>query len=179
MPSIGTKRTLNLFKSFFSGHQMISRYDSPSRTIWNSCFVMALSEFEIIVGGLTSIPVVAGIFFLIEKTYGSRNYLRKPVKASPAPKSTAPKPAASKASTSKASTSKAVASKTAASKQQDGSSVKPPSTKTPSAKPKTSISTKNSAAPTPASAPDQVESIQSTVSTPAEKNSENSTDTSS
>ena len=79
---------------------------------------MALSEFEIIVGGLTSIPVVAGIFFLIEKTYGSRNYLRKPVKASPAPKSTAPKPAASKASTSK----------TAASKQQDGSSVKPPST---------------------------------------------------
>ena len=164
MPSIGTKRTLNLFKSFFSGHQMISRYDSPSRTIWNSCFVMALSEFEIIVGGLTSIPVVAGIFFLIEKTYGSRNYLRKPVKASPAPKSTAPKPAASK---------------TAASKQQDGSSVKPPSTKTPSAKPKTSISTKNSAAPTPASAPDQVESIQSTVSTPAEKNSENSTDTSS
>ena len=164
MPSIGTKRTLNLFKSFFSGHQMISRYDSPSRTIWNSCFVMALSEFEIIVGGLTSIPVVAGIFFLIEKTYGSRNYLRKPVKASPAPKSTAPKPAASK---------------TAASKQQDGSSVKPPSTKTPSAKPKTSISTKNSAAPTPASAPDQVESIQSKVSTPAEKNSENSTDTSS
>lgn len=164
MPSIGTKRTLNLFKSFFSGHQMISRYDSPSRTIWNSCFVMALSEFEIIVGGLTSIPVVAGIFFLIEKTYGSRNYLRKPVKASPAPKSTAPKPAASK---------------TAASKQQDGSSVKPPSTKTPSAKPKTSISTKNSAAPTPASAPDQVESIQSKVSTPAEKNSESSTDTSS
>ena len=164
MPSIGTKRTLNLFKSFFSGHQMISRYDSPSRTIWNSCFVMALSEFEIIVGGLTSIPVVAGIFFLIEKTYGSRNYLRKPVKASPAPKSTAPKPAASK---------------TAASKQQDGSSVKPPSTKTPSAKLKTSITTKNSSAPTPESAPDQVESIQSTVSTPAEKNSENSTDTSS
>lgn len=164
MPSIGTKRTLNLFKSFFSGHQMISRYDSPSRTIWNSCFVMALSEFEIIVGGLTSIPVVAGIFFLIEKTYGSRNYLRKPVKASPAPKSTAPKPAASK---------------TAASKQQDGSSVKPPSTKTPSAKLKTSITTKSSSAPTPASAPDQVESIQSTVSTPAEKNSENSTDTSS
>ena len=163
MPSIGTKRTLNLFKSFFSGHQMISRYDSPSRTIWNSCFVMALSEFEIIVGGLTSIPVVAGIFFLIEKTYGSRNYLRKPVKATPAPKSKAPKPAASK---------------TAASKQQDGSSVKPPSTKTPSAKLKTSITTKNSSAPTPASAPDQVESIQSTVSTPAEKNSENSTDTS-
>ena len=174
MPSIGTKRTLNLFKSFFSGHQMISRYDSPSRTIWNSCFVMALSEFEIIVGGLTSIPVVAGIFFLIEKTYGSRNYLRKPVKASPAPKSTAPKPAASKASTSNA-----VASKTAASKQQDGSSVKPPSTKTPSAKLKTSITTKSSSAPTPASAPDQVESIQSKVSTPAEKNSENSTDTSS
>ena len=169
MPSIGTKRTLNLFKSFFPGHQMISRYDSPSRTIWNSCFVMALSEFEIIVGGLTSIPVVAGIFFLIEKTYGSRNYLRKPVKASPAPKSTAPKPAASKASTSKA----------AASKQQDGSSVKPPSTKTPSAKLKTSIPTKKSAAPTPASAPDQVESIQSKVSTPAEKNSESSTDTSS
>ena len=164
MPSIGTKRTLNLFKSFFSGHQMISRYDSPSRTIWNSCFVMALSEFEIIVGGLTSIPVVAGIFFLIEKTYGSRNYLRKPVKATPAPKSKAPKPAASK---------------TAASKQQDGSSVKPPSTKTPSAKPKTSISTKNSAAPTPASAPDQVESIQSKVSTPADKNSESSTGTSS
>ena len=164
MPSIGTKRTLNLFKSFFSGHQMISRYDSPSRTIWNSCFVMALSEFEIIVGGLTSIPVVAGIFFLIEKTYGSRNYLRKPVKATPAPKSKAPKPAASK---------------TAASKQQDGSSVKPPSTKTPSAKLKTSIPTKKSAAPTPASAPDQVESIQSKVSTPAEKNSENSTDTSS
>ena len=164
MPSIGTKRTLNLFKSFFSGHQMISRYDSPSPNIWNSYFVMALSEFEIIVGGLTSIPVVAGIFFLIEKTYGSRNYLRKPVKASPAPKSTAPKPAASK---------------TAASKQQDGSSVKPPSTKTPSAKLKTSITTKNSAAPTPASAPDQVESIQSKVSTPAEKNSENSTDTSS
>ena len=164
MPSIGTKRTLNLFKSFFSGHQMISRYDSPSRTIWNSCFVMALSEFEIIVGGLTSIPVVAGIFFLIEKTYGSRNYLRKPVKATPAPKSKAPKPAVSK---------------TAASKQQDGSSVKPPSTKTPSAKLKTSIPTKNSAAPTPASAPDQVESIQSKVSTPAEKKSEISTDTSS
>ena len=143
---------------------MISRYDSPSRTIWNSYFVMALSEFEIIVGGLTSIPVVAGIFFLIEKTYGSRNYLRKPVKASPAPKSKAPKPAASK---------------TAASKQQDGSSVKPPSTKTPAAKLKTSITTKNSSASTPASAPDQVESIQSTVSTPAEKNSENSTDTSS
>ena len=143
---------------------MISGYDSPSRTIWNSCFVMALSEFEIIVGGLTSIPVVAGIFFLIEKTYGSRNYLRKPVKATPAPKSKAPKPAASK---------------TAASKQQDGSSVKPPSTKTPSAKLKTSITTKNSSAPTPKSAPDQVESIQSTVSTPAEKNSENSIDTSS
>ncbi len=121
---------------------------------------MALSEFEIIVGGLTSIPVVAGIFFLIEKTYGSRNYLRKPVKASPAPKATAPKPAASK--------------------QQDGSSVKPPSTKTPSAKLKTSIPTKKSAAPTPPeSAPDQGESIQSKVSTPAEKNSESSTDTSS
>ena len=159
MPSICTKRTLDLFKSFFPRHQMISRYDSPSRTIWNSCFVMALSEFEIIVGGLTSIPVVAGIFFLIEKTYGSRNYLRKPVKASPAPKATAPKPAASK--------------------QQDGSSVKPPSTKTPSAKLKTSIPTKKSATPSPASAPDQVESIQSKVSTPAEKNSESSTDTSS
>ena len=125
---------------------------------------MALSEFEIIVGGLTSIPVVAGIFFLIEKTYGSRNYLRKPVKASPAPKSTAPKPATSKA---------------AASKQQDGSTVKPPSTKTPSAKLKTSIPTKKSAAPTPASAPDQVEPIQSKVSTPAEKNSESSSDISS
>ena len=159
MPSIGTKRTLDLFKSFFPRHQMISRYDSPSRTIWNSCFVMALSEFEIIVGGLTSIPVVAGIFFLIEKTYGSRNYLRKPVKASPAPKATAPKPAASK--------------------QQDGSSVKPPSTKTPSAKLKTSIPTKKSATPSPASAPDQVESIQSKVSTPVEKNSESSTDISS
>jgi hypothetical protein len=120
---------------------------------------MALSEFEIIVGGLTSIPVVAGIFFLIEKTYGSRNYLRKPVKASPASKATAPKPAASK--------------------QQDGSTVKPSSTKTPSAKLKTSIPTKKSAAPTPASATDQVESIQSKVSTPAEKNSESSTDTSS
>ena len=173
MLSIGTKHTLNLFKSFFPGHQMISRYDSSSRTIWNCCFVMALSEFEIIVGGLTSIPVVAGIFFLIEKTYGSRNYLRKPVKASPAPKSTAPKPAASKASTSKAA-----ASKTVASKQQDGSSVKP-STNTPSAKLKTSIPTKKSAAPTSASAPDQVESIQSKVSIPAEKNSESSTDTSS
>ena len=159
MPSIGTKRTLDLFKSFFPRHQMISRYDSPSRTICNYCFVMALSEFEIIVGGLTSIPVVAGIFFLIEKTYGSRNYLRKPVKASPAPKATAPKPAASK--------------------QQDGSSVKPPSTKTPSAKLKTSIPTKKSAAPSPASAPDQVESIQSKVSTPVEKNSESSTDISS
>jgi hypothetical protein len=120
---------------------------------------MALSEFEIIVGGLTSIPVVAGIFFLIEKTYGSRNYLRKPVKASPAPKATAPKPAASK--------------------QQDGSSVKPPSTRTPSAKLKTSIPTKKSATPSPASAPDQVESIQSKVSTPVEKNSESSTDISS
>ena len=125
---------------------------------------MALSEFEIIVGGLTSVPVVAGIFFLIEKTYGSRNYLRKPVKASPAPKSTAPKPATSKA---------------AASKQQDGSTVKPPSTKTPSAKLKTSIPTKKSAAPSPASAPDQVESIQSKISTPVEKNSESSTDISS
>ena len=164
MPSIGTKRTLDLFKSFFPRHQMISRYDSPSRTIWNSCFVMALSEFEIIVGGLTSIPVVAGIFFLIEKTYGSKNYLRKPVKASPAPKSTAPKPATSKG---------------AASKQQDGSTVKPPSKKTPSTKLKTSTPTKKSAAATPASAPDQVESIQSKVYTPAEKNSESSTDTSS
>ena len=125
---------------------------------------MALSEFEIIVGGLTSIPVVACIFFLIEKTYGSRNYLRKPVKASPATKSTTPKPAASK---------------NAAPKQQDGSSVKPPSTKTPSAKLKTSIPTKKSAAPTPASVPDQVKSIQPKVSTPAEKNSESSTDTSS
>ena len=47
---------------------------------------MALSEFEVIVGGLTSIPVIAGIFFLIEKTYGSRNYLTKPGKPTSSPK---------------------------------------------------------------------------------------------
>ena len=86
---------------------------------------MALSEFEIIVGGLTSIPVLASVFFVVEKIYGSKNYQRKPVNASPAPKSTAPKPPASKASTSKAA-----GSMTAAPEQQDGSSVKPHSTKT-------------------------------------------------
>ena len=47
---------------------------------------MALSEFEVIVGGLTSIPVIGGIFFLIEKTYGSRNYLTKPGKPTSSPK---------------------------------------------------------------------------------------------
>ncbi len=57
---------------------------------------MALSEFEVIVGGLTSVPVVVLIFFLIEKTYGSKIYVIKPGKASTASKSASSKPAATK-----------------------------------------------------------------------------------
>ena len=33
---------------------------------------MALSEFEIAIGGLTSIPVVGGLFFLGYKSFGER-----------------------------------------------------------------------------------------------------------
>ena len=109
-----------------------------SRILCNSSFVMALSEFEIIVGGLTSIPVVAGIFFLVEKTYGSRIYLTKPGKASAAAKPAASKPAASKSVASKPAASKSASSKPAAakptvSKPKDGSSVQPSSTKNGSA----------------------------------------------
>ncbi len=130
------------------------RRDSCSRIVWNYCFEMALSEFEVIVGGLTSIPVLAGIFFLIEKTYGSKNYLRKPVKASPASKAAAPKAATSKAATSK---------------QKDGAAVQSASTKNISAKPKTSVAVKKNAAPTAPSKSAEVESSQSKVSTPAKK----------
>ena len=130
---------------------------------------MALSEFEVIVGGLTSIPVLAGIFLVIEKTYGSKNYVRKPVKASPASKSTA----------SKVVVSKTAASKAAASKQKDGANVQSASTKTTSAKPKTSLPVEKNAAPAIASKPAEVESIQVKVSTPARQSSESSRDTSS
>ena len=95
---------------------------------------MALSEFEIIVGGLTSIPVVAGVFFLIEKTYGSRNYLRKPVKSSPV-------------------------SKAAASKQKGEIAVKSSSSKKETDKPKASVVVKKSPDQAPATTSDQTESI--------------------
>ena len=94
-----------------------------SRILCNSSFVMALSEFEIIVGGLTSIPVVAGIFFLVEKTYGSKIDLTKPGKAS----------AASKPAASKSANAKPAAAKPTVSKPKDGSSVQPSSTKNGSA----------------------------------------------
>ena len=89
---------------------------------------MALSEFEIIVGGLTSIPVVAGIFLLIEKTYGSKIDLAKPGKAS-----AASKPAASKPAASKSASSKPAATKPTVSKQKNGSTVEPSSTQKGSA----------------------------------------------
>ena len=104
-----------------------------SRILCNSSFVMALSEFEIIVGGLTSIPVVAGIFFLVEKTYGSRIYLTKPGKASAASKPAASKSVASKPAASKSASSKPAAAKPTVSKPKDGSSVQPSSTKNGSA----------------------------------------------
>ena len=94
---------------------------------------MALSEFEIIVGGLTSIPVVAGIFFLVEKTYGSRIYLTKPGKASAAAKPAASKSVASKPAASKSASAKPAAAKPTVSKPKDGSSVQPSSTKNGSA----------------------------------------------
>ena len=93
-----------------------------SRIVCNYSFVMALSEFEIVVGGLSSIPVVAGIFFLIEKTYGSKNYLIKPGKAS-----ATSKPVASKPAPSKSASSKPAATKPTVSKQKDGSTVRPSS----------------------------------------------------
>ena len=158
MHASDAKFTFAPFKSFFSRRQKISRQDLYSRIIWNWFFEMALSEFEVIVGGLTSIPVLAGIFFLIEKTYGSKNYLRKPVKASPAPKAAAPKTAASKAVVSKAATPKATASK-----QKDGVSVEPSSAKNVSSKLKTSVSAKKSSA--------------SQTSMPAKQNPERSIDT--
>ena len=89
---------------------------------------MALSEFEIIVGGLTSIQVVAGIFLLIEKTYGPKIDLAKPGKAS-----AASKPAESKSAASKSASSKPAAAKPTVSKPKDGSSVQPSSTKNGSA----------------------------------------------
>ena len=95
---------------------------------------MALSEFEIIVGGLTSIPVVAGVFFLIEKTYGSRNYLRKPVKSSPAPKA-------------------------AASKQAGEIAVKSSSSNKTTAKPKASVVVKKSSDQAPVTPSDQIKPI--------------------
>ena len=104
-----------------------------SRILCNSSFVMALSEFEIIVGGLTSIPVVAGIFFLVEKTYGSRIYLTKPGKASAAAKPAASKSVASKPAASKSASAKPAAAKPTVSKPKDGSSVQPSSTKNGSA----------------------------------------------
>ena len=104
-----------------------------SRILCNSSFVMALSEFEIIVGGLTSIPVVAGIFFLVEKTYGSKIYLTKPGKASAAAKPAASKSVASKPAASKSASSKPAAAKPTVSKPKDGSSVQPSSTKNGSA----------------------------------------------
>lgn len=104
-----------------------------SRILCNSSFVMALSEFEIIVGGLTSIPVVAGIFFLVEKTYGSRIYLTKPGKASAAAKPAASKSVASKPAASKSAIAKPAAAKPTVSKPKDGSSVQPSSTKNGSA----------------------------------------------
>ena len=52
---------------------------------------MALSQFEIIVGGLTSIPLVAGLFFLVEKTYGSNFYSPQKTKPTPAKNSTVKK----------------------------------------------------------------------------------------
>ena len=99
-----------------------------SRILCNYSFVMALSEFEIIVGGLTSIPVVAGIFLLIEKTYGSKIDLAKPGKAS-----AASKPAASKPAASKSASSKPAATKPTVSKQKEGSTVEPSSTQKGSA----------------------------------------------
>lgn len=104
-----------------------------SRILCNSSFVMALSEFEIIVGGLTSIPVVAGIFFLVEKTYGSKIYLTKPGKASAAAKPAASKSVASKPAASKSASAKPAAAKPTVSKPKDGSSVQPSSTKNGSA----------------------------------------------
>ena len=104
-----------------------------SRILCNSSFVMALSEFEIIVGGLPSIPVVAGIFFLVEKTYGSRIYLTKPGKASAAAKPAASKSVASKPAASKSAIAKPAAAKPTVSKPKDGSSVQPSSTKNGSA----------------------------------------------
>ena len=94
-----------------------------SRILCNYSFVMALSEFEIVVGGLTSIPVVAGIFLLIEKTYGSKIDLAKPGKAS----------AASKPAASKSASSKPAATKPTVSKQKEGSTVEPSSTQKGSA----------------------------------------------
>ena len=94
---------------------------------------MALSEFEIVVGGLTSIPVVAGIFLLIEKTYGSKIDLTKPGKASAASKPAASKSVASKPAASKSASAKPAAAKPTVSKPKDGSSVQPSSTKNGSA----------------------------------------------
>ena len=94
---------------------------------------MALSEFEIIVGGLTSIPVVAGVFFLIEKTYGSRNYLRKPVK-SPAPKASA-------------------------AKEKGETAVKSSSSNKATAKPKASVVVKKSSDQAPVTPSDQIKPI--------------------
>ena len=95
---------------------------------------MALSEFEVIVGGLTSIPVLAGVFFLVEKTYGSRNYLRKPVKSSPAPKA-------------------------ATSKQKGAIAVDSSSSNKVTAKPKASVVVKKNSDQAPPIPPDQIESI--------------------
>ena len=95
---------------------------------------MALSEFEIIVGGLASIPVVAGVFFLIEKTYGSRNYLRKPVKSSPAPKASA-------------------------AKEKGETAVKSSSSNKATAKPKASVVVKKSSDQAPVTPSDQIKPI--------------------
>ena len=110
---------------------------------------MALSEFEVIVGGLTSIPVLAGIFFLIEKTYASKNYLRKPVKVS------------------------------AASKQKDGAAVQPTAAKKATAKPKTSVSVEKSSAPTTISTSVKVEALEPKVVTLVGQDSDNSSESSS
>ena len=110
---------------------------------------MALSEFEVIVGGLASIPVLAAIFLLIEKTYGSRNYLRKPVKVS------------------------------AASKQKDGAAVQPSAAKKASAKPKTSVSVEKSSAPTTVSTSIKAKLLQPKFPTSVGKDSNNSSESSS
>ena len=115
---------------------------------------MALSEFEVIVGGLTSIPVLAGIFFLIEKTYASKNYLRKPVKV----------PAASKPP---------------ASNKKDGAAVQPSAAKTASAKLKTSVSVEKSSAPTTISTSTKAKPLEPKVLTSLGKDSDNSSESSS